>query len=278
MKKLLRPKDLLLLGLAGFLDVFEEVRDPFGVAADTCKNLYGWVPERFKRHNFTRVMGRSLRTGEIERVVKNENVYLRLTSYGEKAIIRDFPIISLQKRKWDGKWRMVVFDIAEVSRQTRDLLRLKLKELGLGMLQKSVWVTPYDIILDFREFVEEKSLGDSVYLMEVSHLLAGDARQLVEKTWKLGKLNKDYQNLLEKIRKLKDMYIVLNDRIKQCQAKMTEEEREETVKRFKRKIEARKKNLRKQYLEFLLSDPCLPKELLPKDWAGDLVKKEIVKI
>lgn len=260
------------------MDVFEEVRDPFGVAADTCKNLYGWVPERFKRHNFTRVMGRSLRTGEIERVVKNENVYLRLTSYGEKAIIRDFPIISLQKRKWDGKWRMVVFDIAEVSRQTRDLLRLKLKELGLGMLQKSVWVTPYDIILDFREFVEEKSLGDSVYLMEVSHLLAGDARQLVEKTWKLGKLNKDYQNLLEKIRKLKDMYIVLNDRIKQCQAKMTEEEREETVKRFKRKIEARKKNLRKQYLEFLLSDPCLPKELLPKDWAGDLVKKEIVKI
>ncbi|MBM3283264.1 hypothetical protein FJY90_03330, partial [Candidatus Gottesmanbacteria bacterium] len=166
MKKLLRPKDLLLLGLAGFMDIFEEAKDPFGVAADSCRNLYGWVPERYKRHNFSRLVKRGLKTEEIEKVVKNGEVFFRLTTIGRKKTIRDFSIFALQKQKWDRKWRLVIFDIAEVSRKTRDLLRLKLKELGFGMLQESVWITPYDIILDFREFVKEKGIGDYVYVME----------------------------------------------------------------------------------------------------------------
>lgn len=271
MKKLLRPKDLLLLGLGGFLDIFEEARDPFGVAADSCKNLYGWVPERFKRHNFVRLVKRSLKTGEIEKVVKNGEVYLRLTTAGKEKTIRDFSIFFLQKQKWDRKWRIVIFDIAEVSRRIRDLLRLKLKELGFGMLQESVWITPHDIILDFREFLKEKGLGDYVYVLEVSHLLAGDPQELTNRIWKLDKLNEDYQKLLEGIKKLNQMYIKYNDRIKECQGKV----KIEVEKRFKRKVDKIKRDLKERYLAVILIDPCLPKELLPADWLGEIVKKEI---
>jgi len=47
-------------------------------------------------------------------------------------------------RKWDGKWRMLIFDIKENRRGTRDKVRNTLNSIGFVMLQKSVWVYPYD--------------------------------------------------------------------------------------------------------------------------------------
>jgi len=47
------------------------------------------------------------------------------------------------KEKWDGKWRMICFDIPEKYKQGRDALRDKLKKIGFRELQKSVFVTPY---------------------------------------------------------------------------------------------------------------------------------------
>jgi len=49
-----------------------------------------------------------------------------------------------KKDKWDGKWRMVCFDIPEKYKQGRDALRNKLKGIGFRELQKSVFVAPYD--------------------------------------------------------------------------------------------------------------------------------------
>ena len=46
--------------------------------------------------------------------------------------------------RWDGKWRLVLFDIPEQShKQARDMLRGKLKEWHFYPLQKSVWVCPW---------------------------------------------------------------------------------------------------------------------------------------
>lgn len=46
-------------------------------------------------------------------------------------------------KQWDGKWRMVVFDIAEHKRSRRDWLRRELRHVGFVRLQNSVWITPY---------------------------------------------------------------------------------------------------------------------------------------
>lgn len=48
-----------------------------------------------------------------------------------------------KQKKWDGKWRMVLFDIPEVKRVGRDALRQKIKKLGFVELQKSVFINPY---------------------------------------------------------------------------------------------------------------------------------------
>lgn len=44
---------------------------------------------------------------------------------------------------WDGKWRMVMFDVPERRRRVRDQLRRLLQNAGLVRLHDSVWVHPY---------------------------------------------------------------------------------------------------------------------------------------
>jgi len=263
MRKLLKPSDVLLLGLSGALDVFEEVRDPFGVMAEGCKSLYGWVPARYRRHNFSRLLSRQLQTGDIEKVVKGDEVYLRLTSTGSEKITRDFPMLSLAKKPWDGRWRIVIFDIAEVDKNTRELLRDKLRQLGLGMLQESVWITPHDVSVDLREFLESRELGEAAFVLEVSSILAGDQELLVKKIWNLDALEEAYREIIEEARKLKDMYMVSSGRNLQY----TEGKKTELIE------EGRK--IRQRYEEVLLSDPCLPKELLPADWLAGEARRAV---
>ena len=44
---------------------------------------------------------------------------------------------------WDGKWRVVIFDIREKRRLIRQKLRTLLSGAGMVRLQDSVWVHPY---------------------------------------------------------------------------------------------------------------------------------------
>lgn len=81
----------------------------------------------------------------IDIVNQNGEDYIRVTEKGKRRILRynvDEMKIKKQKR-WDGIWRIVIFDIPEKKKIARDVLRNKLKELGFVMLQKSSWIYPY---------------------------------------------------------------------------------------------------------------------------------------
>ena len=47
-------------------------------------------------------------------------------------------------KRWDGKWRVLIFDIPERRKSVRDKVRLTLTAIGFKRLQNSVWVYPYD--------------------------------------------------------------------------------------------------------------------------------------
>lgn len=75
----------------------------------------------------------------------NHQIYIRLTKEGEKEAGK-YQINNLKiatQKKWDGKWRLIIFDIPEKKRIKRDAFRGKLKEFGFFLLQKSIWVYPY---------------------------------------------------------------------------------------------------------------------------------------
>ena len=48
-----------------------------------------------------------------------------------------------KQKKWDQKWRIILFDVWERRRKVRDALRSNLKEFGFVKIQDSVWVYPY---------------------------------------------------------------------------------------------------------------------------------------
>lgn len=261
MKKLLNTRDILLLGLSGGLDLFEELRDPFQLVSKSYENMYGWVPRQYRRHNFMHLVWRNIKTGYIEKIEKQGEIYIRLTSQGNKKITRDFPLLSLQKRKWDGKWRVVIFDIEEVNRNARDDLRKKLKELGFGMIQKSVFISPHNVIKDMLEFIENMGLNDVVYTFEASNLATGDVKELANRIWNLDTLNQKYKEIIGKI---EDSHLTItHDRVK-----MLNDENKKNKARLVRE-------LREKYLLIALRDPFLPKDLLPSDWFGYEAKKLI---
>lgn len=72
--------------------------------------------------------------------------YLRLTPAGQKELRRiERKETTLHiPRRWDRKWRMVIFDIPETRKSQRNHIRTLVRGLGFYCLQDSVWVYPYD--------------------------------------------------------------------------------------------------------------------------------------
>lgn len=54
-----------------------------------------------------------------------------------------FRKLAVSRRRWDKKWRVIIFDIPEEMRKQRNIFRSKLKSLDFYMLQKSVFVCPF---------------------------------------------------------------------------------------------------------------------------------------
>ena len=75
-----------------------------------------------------------------------ENGKLRLTSKGESAILRLMlrEMSNTKRRRWDKRWRVLIFDIPEYKKHIRDRIRETLRIIGFVHLQHSVWVYPYD--------------------------------------------------------------------------------------------------------------------------------------
>lgn len=86
--------------------------------------------------------------GLVERVQKDKKVALRITERGAQlaaSMEEEEKVFGTRKpRRWDGKWRIVIFDIWERRRGVRDRLRILLRRNGFVKIQNSVWVYPYD--------------------------------------------------------------------------------------------------------------------------------------
>lgn len=86
---------------------------------------------------------------------KDGTMTIVLTDKGKmRALTYKFNQLKIKKGKWDGKWRVVFFDVPEKQRFARDVLRSKIKNMGFYELQKSVFVFPYECE-DEIEFVIE---------------------------------------------------------------------------------------------------------------------------
>ncbi|MFH1656884.1 MAG: hypothetical protein ABH919_00215 [bacterium] len=99
-----------------------------------------------KNNQFNNAFYYMRRKGYLDIQEKNKQIYISLTADGRKKADKyTIDNLEIQKQKhWDGKYRIIIFDIPDATRVKREAFRGKLKELGFHQLQKSVWVHLYD--------------------------------------------------------------------------------------------------------------------------------------
>jgi len=95
-----------------------------------------------------------------------------LTEAGKKKVLLyDLDKLEINKPpKWDGLWRMVIFDIPEDKKPARMAIASKLKELGFYPVQKSVFIHPYECKNEIDFVVELFDIAPYVRFLRVKDI------------------------------------------------------------------------------------------------------------
>jgi phenylacetic acid degradation operon negative regulatory protein len=156
----------------------------------------------------------------------------------------------LWNTRWNGIWYMLIFDVPESERHYRDTLRKFLKQLRMGCLQKSVWITPRDIRPQYDDLEKAASIHAVAYLLESHTVLHQDQIEMVQNAWDFKTLHKLQARYLE----------VFNDNLKRIDHGHSEEELMDLL-----YLES------EAYIQAIRTDPLLPAELHPKTYLGPQV-------
>ena len=102
---------------------------------------------------------------------REDGTYVHLTEKGKKRLLQyETRNGSHNEQSWDGKWRIVVFDILEERKKIREKLRRSLIAYGFKRMQNSVWIFPYDCE-DFISITKtDKKLWGNVLYMVADHV------------------------------------------------------------------------------------------------------------
>ncbi len=76
---------------------------------------------------------------------KNGELVYKFTDKG-KVMMKNFLLETLElkpPKRWDKKWRIVIFDVPEKLKARRKALQSKLKEMDFYPWQRSVWAHPF---------------------------------------------------------------------------------------------------------------------------------------
>jgi DNA-binding transcriptional regulator PaaX len=124
-----------------------------------------------------------------------KQMHVSLTKEGKK-LARKCRIDDLaipKPKKWDGSWRILIFDIPDRHKIKREALRGKLKELGFFQLQKSVWIYPHNFLAEAKVIREFFGLSKSEMQIILANAIENDreARQF----FKLDHANKTKPSL-----------------------------------------------------------------------------------
>ena len=109
--------------------------------------------DRFRvtdKEKFRKELYRLKQYGFIKKYYQGKEQFLTLTKKGESLTKRylieqlDF----IKPKIWDKKWRLVIFDIPNPKKKSRDAVRRKLENIGFIKLQESVYVFPFECLLE----------------------------------------------------------------------------------------------------------------------------------
>lgn len=102
--------------------------------------------DRNKRKTISQTANRLQKQKLVRWVKRNGEDVLEITEKGRKKVLKyKFDDIKIHpQKKWDGYFRVVIFDIPETKKRVRRAINFKLKELGMMPIQKSTFISPWE--------------------------------------------------------------------------------------------------------------------------------------
>lgn len=103
---------------------------------------------------------------------EQENIRITITPSGAYRLLAlgaDEVEIPYMK-KWDNRWRLVCFDIPKGKNNERSYFNRRLHELNFTMIQKSMWVHPFECFDQIRIVTDYANLSRYVSVMEITKL------------------------------------------------------------------------------------------------------------
>lgn len=118
-----------------------------------------------ERYAVKRAINSLARKKLIKIIDKGGEQVVEITEAGQKKTLKyKFEEMFIERPpKWDGMWRVVMFDIPEKHKQGRDALNIKLREMEFYPLQKSVFVFPFKCRDELDFICELFGIRDFVY-------------------------------------------------------------------------------------------------------------------
>lgn len=145
------------------LDILEKTVDGFVQVEDFLYNsgIYAYHGGRIPPKSALSQAIRRLKNKDFIKEIKTDDqkIILKLTIAGKNFLGKD-------EERWDGKWRIVSFDIPEQKRVLRNLFRRNLKKWGFKYLHKSVWISKRNIYQKLTDYIKELKIEPWVTVIE----------------------------------------------------------------------------------------------------------------
>lgn len=147
------------------LTILEKTIDGYVQIQDFAYNpgIYAyWGGRQPQKSALSQALNRLKKGGFVDQVrLDEQKVIIKLTDSG-----RDLIGWGKDDAIWDGKWRIVSFDIPEQKRVIRNLFRRNLKKWGFKYLHKSVWISKNNFYDKLTKYIKELGIEKWVTVIE----------------------------------------------------------------------------------------------------------------
>ncbi len=120
-----------------------------------------------------------------------------LTEQGRAAACGGVDPVQRWRRAWDGKWRLLLFDLPSRNHQLRARLWRWLRVERFGYLQNSVWVSPDAVDETCLPLERLKLTPESFTIIEGTPVAPDSDAKIVTGAWDLAAINRHYQRAIE---------------------------------------------------------------------------------
>jgi phenylacetic acid degradation operon negative regulatory protein len=167
----------------------------------TLRNLNGSFEAWAYRGGLSRQLAELERQQFVERSKStgpNARIF-RLTEQGRLVALGGRDPVARWSRPWDGRWRIIVFDVPMTQNKERQRLRRYLRSRSFGFVQGSVWITPDPLEQEVGLLRSSRVHVGSLLCLEANTCAGESDEELVAAAWDFERINAGYRRYMDAI-------------------------------------------------------------------------------